>query len=407
MAQVQGTCDPKFEALKAIFQNALDQGDELGASVTVNLEGHNVVDLWGGHADAAHTRPWERDTIVNVFSASKNVASLALLMLIDQDLASPTDKVSKYWPEFAANGKENVELRHLLTHASGVPGWDDRMTWDDMFAVELPAAQAPSPFIAKLAAQSPQWEPGTATGYHAMTFGTLIGEVVRRITGLSLGEFIEQRIAGPVGADFHMGMARPDEEAARIAEMTAPLPEDMAKMPPPGPLAVKMFNPMLDVASVCHSASYRQAQIAAVNGHTNARGLVAIFENVVNGGTLEGERKAGALLSPRTTTLICGEQIRGKDLCLGVEVAFGLGFGIRTSRGGTAMDALLPPGRIALWPGFGGSVVIMDFDRKLTIGFAHNKLRAESPLIPIVEKYIKAAYEALGVPLADQSNAKI
>ena len=132
MAKVQGTCDPRFAKVKSVFQSYLDSGEELGASICVNLDGKEVVDLWGGYADEARTRPWEKDTITCIWSSSKTICALAALMCIDRGLLDPNEKVCKYWPEFAANGKEGVEVRHFLSHASGVSGWEEAVTIEDV-----------------------------------------------------------------------------------------------------------------------------------------------------------------------------------------------------------------------------------------------------------------------------------
>ncbi len=166
MAKVQGICDERFAGIQKMLQDNIDSGEELGASIVINVDGKEVVDMWGGYVDTDHSRPWEKDTIVNVWSTSKTVTSLAALVLIDRGLLDPNEKVAKYWPEFAANGKENIEVRHLLSHASGVSGWQEPITFEDLYDREKSTAL--------LAAQAPWWEPGTASGYHAQTFGQLV-----------------------------------------------------------------------------------------------------------------------------------------------------------------------------------------------------------------------------------------
>ncbi|KAK8078496.1 hypothetical protein PG996_004666 [Apiospora saccharicola] len=220
MAQVQGTCAPRFDKVRTLFQSHLDSGLEIGASLTVNLAGETVLDLYGGHSDAARTVPWVRDTLVPVASSTKTVTALAVLLLVDEGtIASVNDKVSQYWPEFAANGKQDVEIRHLLGHTSGVAGWEGPITMAEICDPDSNAT-------ARLAAQAPWWEPGTAGGYHAWNYGHLLGEVVRRVTGgTRLKEFVAQRIAGPLGADFQIGLREEDE--GRVSEFIAPPP------PPP------------------------------------------------------------------------------------------------------------------------------------------------------------------------------
>ncbi|MDR2280261.1 MAG: beta-lactamase family protein, partial [Gordonia sp. (in: high G+C Gram-positive bacteria)] len=183
MTTIHGTCDPRFDALRDEFAARLDSGEELGASVCVMLDGEAVVDLWGGHADADRTERWGRDTIVNVFSITKTMTALCALILVDRSLLDLDRPVAHYWPEFAANGKDGVLVRHLLSHTSGVSAWERPVALEDIYDTEAAAA--------RLAEQPPWWEPGTASGYHALNFGHLIGELIRRIDGRSLGDFFD------------------------------------------------------------------------------------------------------------------------------------------------------------------------------------------------------------------------
>ena len=194
---IQGQCAGPFEAVRSALEANLASGEELGASVWMNVAGETVIDMWGGHRDAARTVPWNENTITNVFSTTKTMTSLAALMLVDRgelDLDAP---VARYWPEFAASGKGGIKVRHLLSHTSGVSGWEHPFTIEDLYDWDKSTAM--------LAAQAPWWEPGTASGYHANNHGHLIGEVIRRITGQRLKDFVAAEIAGPIGADFHIG----------------------------------------------------------------------------------------------------------------------------------------------------------------------------------------------------------
>jgi CubicO group peptidase (beta-lactamase class C family) len=206
---LNGHVDPRFEPLRDVLESHLTSGAECGLSVTVDIDGDTVVDVYGGHADEARTRPWEPDTIVNVWSTTKTVTSLAVLMLADRGLVDLDAPVAAYWPEFAANGKEQVLVRHLMSHSSGVSGWDAPFALTDMYDLERSTAL--------LAAQAPWWEPGTASGYHALNFGHLLGEIVRRVSGKSLTEFVATEIAGPLNADFQIGASKSDW--ARCAEI--------------------------------------------------------------------------------------------------------------------------------------------------------------------------------------------
>ncbi|KAK7920276.1 beta-lactamase [Apiospora marii] len=400
MAQVQGTCDPRFEKVRTLFQSFLDSGAEIGASLTVNLAGQTVLDLYGGHADAPRTRPWHHDTLVPIASSTKTVTALAVLMLVDSGaITSVHDKVCKYWPEFAANGKQDIEIRHLLSHTSGVAGWEDPIT---MAEICDPASDA----AARLAAQAPWWEPGTAGGYHAWNYGHLLGEVVRRVTGgVRLKEFVAQRIAGPLGADFQIGLHREDE--GRVSEFIAPPSKGGGGMPAgfkPGPLFMKAIaNPPMP-PDFGRTRAWRDGEVGASNGVTNARGLNAILSQITLAGATsaadeskeEKKEKKTYLLSKPTVDLIFQEQARGPDLAVGQNIRWGIGYALRGD-GETWVDDRLPAGRIAYWGGSGGSLGIMDVDRGLTITYAMNLRSASALGNEASTAYLRAIYEALGV----------
>ncbi|KAF1846072.1 beta-lactamase [Cucurbitaria berberidis CBS 394.84] len=380
MAKVQGTAEDRFKEVEKLFQSNLDEGAELGASIAVNIDGKDVVDLWGGYAKPDHSQPWEKDTIVNVWSTSKNVTSLAALVCIDRGLLDPYEKVSKYWPEFAANGKENVEIRHLLSHASGVSGWVEPVTGADVCDVGKSTAM--------LAAQAPWWEPGTASGYHSLTMGHLIGEVVRRVSGKSLSQFIIEELATPLNADFQLGAK--DEDLGRVAEIVPPPPMDPATIPDsfkdPTSIAFKsLMNPSMD-ASRANTEVWRKGEVGAANGHTNARGIVHILSPISLGG--------GNLLSPKTIDLIFKEQSNAPDLVLGQTIRFGIGFGLS---GPNSLLDWLPEGRVCAWGGWGGSIVIMDLERKVTIAYMMNKMETAVMGSERSRAYVRAIYKALGV----------
>src|SRR5256714_624072 len=203
MADIQGTVEPGFEGVRDTLASNIDSGDDVGASVAVIVDGRTVVDIWGGHIDEARTQPWQSDTIINVWSTTKTMAALCALMLADRgelDLHAP---VARYWPEFKAAGKEGVEVRHLLSHNAGLSGWQEPMAPEDLYDWEKATSA--------LAAQEPWWEPGTASGYHAITQGYLVGEVIRRVTGQTVGHFFADEFAAPLNADFHIGLAPEDD----------------------------------------------------------------------------------------------------------------------------------------------------------------------------------------------------
>ena len=224
MAEVHGTCEPRFDAVRTTLADQIETGADLGASVAVFLHGEPVVDIWGGWADAEKTRPWERDTITNVWSTTKTMTFLCALMLHDRGELDFHAPVATYWPEFAANGKEKVEVRHVMGHTAGLAGWEEPLASEDLANWEL--------CTSRLAAQAPWWEPGTASGYHALTQGYLIGEIVRRITGDTIGTWFAREVAKPLDADFHIGL--PASEDHRVSNVIPPPPIDPATLGEPG-----------------------------------------------------------------------------------------------------------------------------------------------------------------------------
>ncbi|KGQ09833.1 Beta-lactamase domain-containing protein 2 [Beauveria bassiana D1-5] len=389
MAQVQGTCDERFAALRTIFQQRLDSGDDLGASITVDLDGQNVVDLWGGYTSSERTQPWEKDTVVNVWSSSKTIIALAVLMLVDRGLIDVHENVAAYWPEFAANGKEHIKVRHLLSHTAGLSGWEAPLAREDLCDREK--------VTRLLAEQAPWWEAGAASGYHSLTMGFLLGELVLRVTGRTMKQFIADEIAAPLGVDFQLGAA--EEDWPRVATLDTGGHGDMT-LPPGAPeITVKsLLNPQPN-GNNANSESWRRAEIGAANGHGNARALAKIMSAISLGGAVDGVR----LLSPATIALIFEEQAHGVDMVLHRNVQFGIGFGICTA-GDSAVNETLPKGRICYWSGWGGSLVAADTERRLTFSYTMNKMWINAGTIgnPNTRAYGRAVYAALGVEVGTQ-----
>jgi len=376
---VQGTCDEKFENLRSLLQQNVESGEELGASIAVNIDGKDVVDIWGGYVDETRTRPWQRDTIVNVFSTTKAISSLATLMLVDRGLLDVDENVCKYWPEFGVNGKEDIKVRHFLSHTSGISGWDDQMTMQDICDVEKSTA--------KLAQQRPWWIPGTASGYHVFTFGHLLGELVRRTTGKTLKQFVAEEIAGPLNADFQIGAL--EKDWPRVSNIVpAPPPTEAPMFEPNSVPAKSLANPVAD-ANFANTSTWRLAEIGAANGHGNAHAVARICSTITLGGEVDG-----IPLSKKTIDLIFKEQARGIDLVLGVPIRFGIGFGF-VGDGDMFVDDWLPSGRVCFWGGWGGSCIIMDLDRRVTISYVMNKMSNEGLGSDIAKMYVKTVYTAL------------
>ena len=377
MAEVSGTCDARFAPVRDALAEQLER-DELGASIVLDIDGETVVDIWGGWCDTERRRPWERDTITNVWSTTKTVTNLAALMLIDRGEVDAYAPVADYWPEFAANGKEAIAVRHILSHTSGVSGWDAPFAVADMYDWTSSTE--------RLAAQAPWWEPGTASGYHANNQGHLVGEIVRRVTGLPLKRFVAEQIAGPLGADFQIGAAERDWPRIAPVVPPPPLPIDLASLPPESPMYKTFTGPVADAANA-NTAAWRRADMGALNGHANARSVVRIIKALSLGGTVDGTR----LLSPETIDLIFDEQSHGTDLVLGVPLRFGIGFALPE----TETVPYVPQGRCCYWGGWGGSEIIADLDRRVTFGYMMNNMAPGIIGSDRSETYVRAAYACL------------
>jgi CubicO group peptidase (beta-lactamase class C family) len=361
MADVQGTCDPKFRELREIVGASLDSGADLGASVAVVLDGQTVVDLWGGWSDTARTKPWTDTTITNVWSTTKTMVALSALLLVERGLLDPFAPVARYWPEFAANGKEAVEVRHLMSHTSGVSAWEQPVTYGDIYDWERSTAM--------LAAQAPWWTPGDGSGYHALNYGHLVGEVIRRIDGRRPKQFVAEELAGPFGADFQIGVR--DEDLHRVSDVVPPPPlpfdPDMLESMDPelrNAIPIRtLTGPLIDAATA-NSPGWRAADIGGANGHGNARSVARIQSVIGNDGVLDGRK----ILGRDTLDLIWNEQSNGPDRVLILPLRFGIGYGLPEP---TTLP-YVPQGEICFWGGYGGSMIVMDRERHLTVAYMMN-----------------------------------
>jgi CubicO group peptidase (beta-lactamase class C family) len=381
-APITGRCADRFAPLREIAAQYLESGEETGLSLAVHIDGEPVVDLYGGYRDAARTTPWTADTIVNVWSTTKTVTALAVLMLVDRGLVDIDAPVARYWPEFAAAGKENVLVRHLMSHSSGVSGWELPFTHDDMYDWEKATSH--------LAAQAPWWEPGTASGYHAENQGHLLGEIVRRVTGKTLKQFVAEEIAGPLDADFQIGARESDWD--RCAEIIPPpaVAFDIEAAGGMDSVLVKTLIGAVPDATAPNTPAWRRADMGATNGHGNAESVARILDVVTLGGTSRGVR----LLSPQTVELIFREQTHGVDLFLGIPVRFGTGFALPEPTG----FPFIPEGRVCFWGGWGGSAIIMDLDRRMTISYMMNRMQPGTIGSPLAAAYTTAIYAAADQP---------
>jgi CubicO group peptidase (beta-lactamase class C family) len=356
---IHGECDARFAAVRDAFAASFAGGREVGASFAATVDGRMVVDLWGGHADAARTRPWERDTIVNVFSTTKAMTALCAHLLADRGLLDVDAPVARYWPEFAAAGKERIPVRMLLSHTAGLAAIRQRMSLDALYDWER--------YAAAIAAEAPWWEPGTANGYHALTFGHLVGEVIRRISGKGVGQFLRDEVTGPLGADFHIGL--PAAEEGRCGEMVGPTAAENAAAgvgaPDPGSLRAKVLgNPSLR-PEVANTSAWRRAEIPAANGHGNARAVAHVMAALACGGALDGVR----LLRPESIARAIEVQAYDRDLVLGFRIKWGLGFMLASSE-----LPLSPNPRAFGHGGWGGSLGFADLDARVSWAYVMNKM---------------------------------
>ncbi len=390
---VHGICDPRFAKVQEIFQDNFDSGSEIGAAVAFYLDGEPVVDLWGGHYDEARTREWEQDTLVNTYSTTKGMTAICAAKLMDEGKLDVDAPVASYWPEFAAEGKQDISVRQLLNHTAGLPGVRERLPADALEDWEL--------MTSSLARTRPWWKPGEKHGYHAMTFGFLVGEVVRRISGESLGNFFRKHVAEPLGADFHIGLAA--EHDARTSDLiggfnTLKRSEDMPKLKGPiGQMMRDMFDPstMTGAAfsnpsrgeSAVNTRSFRAAEMPALNGHGTATSLARIYGALSRGGELEGVR----ILSSEAIERATREEAFGPDAVLGgLPMRFGLGFMLRHD-----MLPLSPsPGAFG-HAGAGGSIGMGDCDTKVGFGFTMNRMQMGLMGSAGGFKMVRAFYDAL------------
>lgn len=352
-AAVHGHCDERFAAVREVFVNNLKGGLDVGASFAATVEGEMVVDLWGGFADEARTRPWARDTIVNVYSTTKTMTALTALLLADRGVLDLHAPVARYWPEFAANGKEGVKVSHLLSHAAGLSGWDTPLRAEELYDW--------SRICALLAAQKPWWTPGEKVGYHALSQGFLVGEVIRRASGKTVGTVFREEIAGPLGADFHIGLAA--EHDARVGELIPPT-TGLGKGQDPQSIAGRTLNNPVLTALEPRTRAWRAAEIPAAGGFGHARSVAEVQTVLANRGVSKGKR----IMSEAGTRRALEPQIEGVDMVLGLPIKHGMGYGLP----GEAMP--LPSPNTCFWGGWGGSLVIADLDRRICCAYVMNKM---------------------------------
>ncbi len=380
--EVRGECQPRFKSVRDVFQASFAKG-EVGAGVAVTIDGEPVIDLWGGYADAERSRPWERDTIANTYSTTKGVTATCAHRLVEEGRLDLDAPVAKYWPEFAQKGKDRIPVRYLLSHKAGLP------------AISRPLPGGASNdwecMTSALAEQEPWWEPGTKHGYHALTFGYLVGEVVRRVDGRTLGTYLREELAEPLGIDFHIGFG--PEHDARCADMIAAPESAQAsafreRLAQSDSVRARAFANPPRLFEDVNSREWRAAEIPAANGHGTAAALARLYGALARGGELDGVHVLGPEAIERANT----EQAFGKDEILAPLVTrFGLGFFMT--------HPAIPFGsnsRSFGHPGAGGSIGFADPDAKLGFGYVMNQMQTGLTGGAHGFALINASYEALG-----------
>lgn len=354
---VSGFCDPAFRAVREAFTENFTQRGEPGGAFALAISGRNVVDLWGGHSDVAKTRAWQRNTLVNFFSVSKALCAICANVLVERGLVSLDEPVARIWPQF---GKEEITLRHILSHQSALPAIREPM--EDGAMLDWGA------MIHALEKQAPWWEPGAGFGYHVNTFGFLVGEIVRRATGMTIGQFIQRIIAGPLDADLYIGL--PASEHYRVAEFRWPNVTPTPDIPPGDDLALMRWNtywnpPGISGAHWVNTPAWRLAEIPSTNGHGNARAIARVYAALARWGEIDGVRIIGEETLKNAVT----EQSHGIDIVTQRTARFGLGFQL------TQEERPLGPNPRAFGHfGAGGSLGFCDPDCDLAFGYVTNDM---------------------------------
>lgn len=383
---LQGKCDPRCMAVCDAFTENFAARGEVGAAVCVYVDGKPVVDLWGGYADAARSKPWDQNTIVSVASTTKGMVALCTHMLVERGLLDLDAPVARYWPAFAQAGKDTLPVRWLLSHRAGLPAVRRDMPPQSLYDWHA--------FTGALAETEPWWAPGTQHGYHAMTFGHLVGEVIRRVSGKSVGQFFRTEVAGPLGADFFIGVPEAEDfRAAAVLPDPPPLPGDTTMwdviLRDPTSMAGRAFLNPPRTPEVVNTRAWRAAEIPAGNGHTTARALARIYGALAHGGALDGI----GLLRRTTIDAAIVEQSFGLDAVLSFPTRFGLGFMLPTPERpfGPNPQAFGHPGR-------GGSIGFADLAGGVGFGYVMNQYKTGTLQNPDLRwpTLVEAVYASLG-----------
>jgi len=378
---IHGTVRPGFEKVREAFIDNFSSRHachETGATFSAYVRGEPVVHLWGGYADKARTRPWTEHTVVNMFSSTKGVAAACIAMLNARGVIDYDAKVTKYWPEFGQNGKENVTVSQMLSHKAGLSGLREPTTIDDVCNVAA--------LVKKLERAEPLWEPGSKSGYHAITWGHLAGELVRRATGKSLGTFLREEFAGPIGADLFIGIKK-DNGKNPIAEMIRASGEQTQTLAEMSEiLKLTLGNPIIE-AEVANEPRWQESEIPAANGQGNGEGLARLYSVFANGGTFQ--RKS--YVAPDAIARATREVFRDVDMNLGKVIGWGAGgFFLNND-----LHWYGPNDEAFGHSGWGGSYGFADPKAHVGVGYVPNQMDTNLQGDPRAMRLIEALYACL------------
>ncbi len=367
MVEIQGTVEDGFGAVADAFAQNFAQRGELGAAFALYVDGRPRVDIWAGIADKASERPWTDETLQLVFSTTKGAAAVCVARLVEAGLVSYDDPVCAHWPEFAANGKESVTVGQMMSHQAGVPFVDEPLSFDQIMDV--------APVVDALARQAPVWTPGTAHGYHALTYGWLAGELVRRVDGRTLGQYFADDVAAPLGLEFWIGL--PASEEIRVSTLeSAPPPTDpeafalMMQVMGPGTMGFKALTMNGSLIALdprqnhFNTRAVHATEMPAANGITTARSLARMYAATI--GEVDGVR----LVAPDTVDRMRAEAVDGTDACLVVPSRFGMGFMLDGE-----LTPMLGPGSFG-HAGAGGSLGYADPESGAAYGYVMNQMQS-------------------------------
>jgi len=353
--EIHGECDPQFSKVKETFEKLHQEDREIGSCFAVYKDGNPLVDLWGGFQDEDRTKPWQKDNLVTVYSTTKGVAAFCIALAMEKGLLKYEEKVSTYWPEFSNNGKEDITVGMLMSHQAGICSPETRNV-EDYYNQNLMAE--------KLAGMTPIWEPGTASGYHSMTFGWLTSELILRVTGKSLGTYFREEVGDQHEIDFFIGL--PESEDHRVAEL---VPFDIVRNENSEQQKIELTEAQKSqrnsagTLDIHNTKAWRQAEIPSANGQGNARGLAKFYSLIVP------EDNSIKLLKDDTVNQMTTMQIEGRDLVLAVQVRWGVGFILNKHK------VIYGPVESAFGhSGYGGSCAFGDPENKIGVSYVMNRM---------------------------------